>query len=63
VPEKWRENEPRMKAGALTAGIQNVPAAFDANYVRIFSVFLKLLIFEAKKLEEKWDEKRGKFCR
>jgi len=52
-----------MKAGALTAGIQNVTAAFDANYVRIFSVFLKLLIFEAKKLEEKWDEKRGKFCR
>jgi hypothetical protein len=52
-----------MKAGALTVGIQNVPAVFDANYVRIFSVFLKLLIFEAKKLEEKWDEKRGKFCR
>ncbi len=52
-----------MKAGALTVGIQNVPAAFDVNYVRIFSVFFEWSLFEAKKLEEKWDEKRGKFCR
>jgi hypothetical protein len=52
-----------MKAGALTAGIQNVRAVFDANYMRVFSVFLKVPFLGLSKWREKWDEKRGNFCR